>query len=118
MFGLDKIVSKLTSKNMGNIRNRIEQGIESVGNRIKEYAEAGIDRTREYLETAGKYVINTGNKIREKVETAKYVIPNTLMNTLIFSNSYGRMGYYSAKAYISYKIAKQAEKGKNILWKI
>ena len=86
---------------MRNIKNRVEYGIKSLGNRIREYAEA-----------ASKYVLNTGNKIREKVETAKYVIPNTLMNTLIFSNSYGRMGYYSAKAYISYKIAKQAEKGK------
>jgi hypothetical protein len=86
---------------MRNIKNRVEYGIKSLGNRIKEYAEA-----------ASKYVVNTGNKIREKVETAKYVILNTLMNTLIFSNSYGRMGYYSAKAYISYKIAKQAEKGK------
>jgi uncharacterized coiled-coil DUF342 family protein len=34
------------------------------------------------------------------------------MNTLISSNSYGRIGYYSAKAYFSYKMAKQLEKGK------
>ena len=112
MLRLDKIVSRLTSGNIKNIKNRVEYGIESVGNRIKEYVEAGIDRTKEYIETASKYITNTGNKIREKVETAKYVIPNALMNTLIFSNNYGRMGYYGAKAYFSYKMAKQAEKGK------
>ena len=112
MFGLDKIVSKLTSKNIGNIRNRIEQGIESLGNRIKEYAETGIDRTREYLETAGKYVINTGNKIREKVETAKEVMPYALMNTLI-SNRWGQAGFLGGKALIAYQVSKGNSGGWN-----
>jgi hypothetical protein len=108
MEGLDKRL-RLLSK---NTRNIFEHGIKSLWNRTSEYVEAGIDRTREYLETASKYVTNTGNRIKEKVEIAKEVMPYALMNTLIFSNSYGRMGYYSAKALISYQTVKQAKKGK------
>lgn len=119
-MGIEEILfPKSISKNIRNVWNKVDHGIKSVGKGIKQYGRVGINRTKEYLETANKYVTNIGNKIehginriREYSETAKYVIPNALMNTLIFSNSYGRMGYYSAKAYISYKIAKQAEKGK------
>ena len=77
-----------------NMRSRVENGIKSLRNRTSEYVEAGIDG------------------IREKVETAKEVMPYALMYTLSFSSSYGRMGYYSAKALISYQTVKQAKKGK------
>ena len=83
-MGIEEILfSKSISKNIRNVWNRVEHRIESVG-----------------------------NKIREKLEIAKEVMPHALMNTLISSNSYGRIGYYSAKAYFSYKTARQAEKGK------
>ncbi|MFP3167297.1 MAG: hypothetical protein RXQ68_02640 [Candidatus Nanopusillus sp.] len=88
-----------------NTGNRVVYGIKNLGNRIGNII-------REDLEIANKYVTNTGNKIKEKVETAKYIIPNALMRTLIFSNEYGRIAYYSAKAYIYYNMEKQAEKGK------
>ena len=107
MEGLDKRL-RLLSK---NTRNIFEHGIKSLWNRTSEYVEAGIDRTREYLETASKYVTNTGNRIREKVEIAKEVMQYALMNILI-SNRWGQMGYIGSKAFISYKMAKQAEKGK------
>jgi len=77
-----------------NMRSRVENGIKSLRNRTSEYVEAGIDG------------------IRKKVEIAKKVIPYELMYTLSFSSSYGRMGYYSAKALISYQTVKQAKKGK------
>ena len=90
---------------MRNIKNRVEYGIKSLWNRTSEYVEAGIDRTREYLETASKYVTNTGNRIREKVEIAKEVMPYALMNTLI-SNRFGQAGYYGAKAFTFYQMSK------------
>jgi transcription initiation factor TFIID TATA-box-binding protein len=128
MTGLEDILFSKQPKQL--LKNKIGHGIKSLGNRIRKYAETGInrigeyvkvgiDRTKEYVETANKYITNTIDKvehgidkIREYKETAKYVIPNALMNTLIFSNEYGRMAYYSAKAYISYKTVKQVEKGK------
>ena len=105
MLGLDKIVSRLTSGNIKNIKNRVEHGIESVENGIKKYVEAGINRTREYIETASKYITNTGNKIKEKVETAKEVIPYALMNTLI-STRWGQAGFLGGKALIAYQMSK------------
>jgi len=101
MDGLDKRL-RLLSK---NTRNIFEHGIKSLWNRTSEYVEAGIDRTREYLETASKYVTNTGNRIREKVEIAKEVMPYALMNTLI-SNRFGQAGYYGAKAFTFYQMSK------------
>jgi uncharacterized protein YlxW (UPF0749 family) len=84
MLGLDKIVSRLSSGNIRNIKNRVENGID----KIRGYTEKGINRTREYL------------------ETAKYVIPSALINTLIFSNRFGLLGYYGAKAFVCYKMSK------------
>jgi hypothetical protein len=80
MLGLDKMLHN-SRQLLKNTKNRIEYGIESVG-----------------------------NKIREKVETAKEVMPYALMNTLI-SNRWGQVGYYGAEAVISYKMAKQAGRG-------
>ena len=94
-MGLEEIL--FPKQLLKNMRSRVENGIKSLWNRTGEYVEAGIDR------------------IREKVEIAKEVIPYALMYTLSFSNSYGRMGYYSAKALISYRTVKQAKKEKYIM---
>jgi len=112
MLRLDKIVSRLSSGNIGNIKNRVENGID----KIRGYVEKGVDRTREYLETANEYITNTineveqgiknlGNEIRKKVETAKEVIPYSLINTLIFSNRWGQLGYYGAIAFVFYQMS-------------
>ena len=91
-MGLEEIL--FPKQLLKNMRSRVEHGIKSLWNRTSKYVEAGIDG------------------IREKVEIAKEVMPYALMYTLSFSSSYGRMGYYSAKALISYRTVKQAKKGK------
>ena len=120
MLRLDKIVSRLSSGNIRNIKNRVENGID----KIREYTEKGINIAREYAETISKYVINIENnikhriesletRIREYVETAKYVVPSALINTLIFSNRWGQLGYYGAKAFVFYQMSQGNSGGWN-----
>ena len=59
-------------------KNKIEHGIKSLESEIGKYTES-----------AKKYFTNARDKIKEKVETAKEVVPYVLIS----SNMFGRMGY-------------------------
>ena len=79
---LDKILLFNPRQLFKNTRNKIRHGIETLENRI-----------------------------RENVEMAKYVIPSALM-TALSSTTFGKIGYYSSRAFIYNQISKGKIEGK------
>jgi len=125
MKGLERILFKdEISFNPRRLFKKTKKIVEYGIDKIRGYAEKGVNRTREYLETANKYITNTineveqgikklGNEIGEKVEKAKEVMPYALINTLIFSNRWGQLGYYGATAFVFYQMSQGNSGGWN-----